>query len=489
MDMVDDKVQIEEKLPDKESNMSEWYDRVLLEANLIDIRYGVKGFIVYMPYGMMIMKNIIKLYEKELEETGHKPVLFPVVIPEENLRKEAEHITGFESEVFWITQAGKNRLEEKLALRPTSETAMYPLYSLWIKSYKDLPFKAYQTVAVYRYETKATRPLLRGREFLWIEAHDVFRTREEALRQTIEDKEIFKKVTYEKLGIPFIHVKREEFDKFPGAEDTFAFDTLLPDGRVLQIGTTHYLGQKFSRVFDVKFHDLDGEYRFGEQTCYGIGLSRILASILLVHGDNFGLVLPFEIAPIQLVIIPIYKKGYDNRRINEYAKDVEELLSERYRVKLDLSEKTPGEKYYEYDLLGVPFRIEIGMKEVEENKVTVFRRDIRRRELINLSDLLNYIEYKKGEIVENLKRRAEKRLADSYREVNSVKEIFEYSKQGYALFEADFCDREDCAENLKTTTNGYEVRGIFLDKKVKEGSKCIMCGGEARSRVLIAKAY
>ncbi len=487
--METEKSKVEEKLPDKTKHMSEWYDRVLLEAGIIDIRYGVKGFIVYMPYGMMIMKNIIKLYEEELEATGHKPVLFPVVIPEENLKKEAEHITGFESEVFWITHAGKNKLEERLALRPTSETAMYPIYSLWLTSYKDLPFKAYQTVAVYRYETKATRPLLRGREFLWIEAHDVFRTKEEAIRQTLEDKEIFYKVTYEKLGIPFIHVKREEFDKFPGAEDTYAFDTLLPDGKVLQIGTTHYLGQKFSRVFDVKFHDIDGSYKYGEQTCYGIGLSRILASILLIHGDSYGLILPFEIAPIQIVIIPIYKKDYDNEKINRYAREIEEILGEKYRVKLDLSEKTPGEKFYEYDLLGVPYRIEIGKKEVENNVVTIFRRDIRERKTVQLSQLTQYIEITKKEIVEVLRRRAEERLKNSYKGIENLDDLKKHSEEGYSLFEADFCDSEECADELKSITGGFEVRGIFLDKKVEEGSKCIMCGGPAKSRVLIAKAY
>ncbi|HIQ13329.1 MAG TPA: proline--tRNA ligase [Thermoprotei archaeon] len=484
-----EKSQIEEKLPDKSRFMSEWYDTVLYEAGIIDIRYGVKGFIVYMPYGMKIMKNIIKLFEEELEATGHEPVLFPVVIHEENLRKESEHITGFESEVFWITHAGRNKLEEKLALRPTSETAMYPLYSLWLKSYKDLPFKAYQTVAVYRYETKATRPLLRGREFLWIEAHDVFRTRDEAIRQTIEDKEIFYKITYEKLGIPFIHVKREEFDKFPGAEDTYAFDTLLPDGKVLQIGTTHYLGQKFSRVFDVKFHDVDGEYRYGEQTCYGIGLSRILASILLIHGDNYGLILPFDIAPIQIVIIPIYRKDYENDKINKYATEVEELLKGKYRVKLDLTDKTPGEKFYQYDLLGIPIRIEIGMKEVDRNTVTIFRRDLRERREIKLTQLHNYIEISRKEIVEVLRRRAEERLTKSYTYINSIEDIEKYADMGYSLFEAEFCDNEECANELKATTGGYEVRGIFLDKKVGEGSRCIMCGGEARSKVLIAKAY
>ncbi len=480
---------VEEKLPDKYTNMGEWYDRVLSEAGIVDIRYGVKGFIVYMPYGMMIMKRLIELYEKELEERGHKPVLFPVVIPEENLKKEEEHITGFESEVFWITKAGHSDLDVKLALRPTSETAMYPIYSLWIKSYKDLPFKAYQTVAVYRYETKATRPLLRGREFLWIEAHDVFKTREEAVRQTLEDKEIFYKVTYNLLGIPFIHVKREEFDKFPGAEDTYAFDTLLPDGKVLQIGTTHYLGQKFSRVFDVKFHDEEGKYKYGEQTCYGIGLSRILAALLLIHGDRYGLILPFDVAPIQIVIIPIPKKEYDNRKIVDFAKEIENILSEKFRVKLDLSEKTPGEKFYQYDLLGVPFRIEVGMREVESGEVTLFRRDTRERMKVEIGRLEDTINLVKEEMISNLRRKAEEYIKSKYIEVDSIDQLKEYNSKGYFLFECNFCDSEECANELKSITGGFEVRGIFLEKKVGEEAKCIVCGGRARSRVLVARAY
>ncbi len=480
---------VEEKLPDKKTNTSEWYSRVLQEAGIVDIRYGVKGFIVYMPYGMSIMKRIIQLYEEELEKTGHRPILFPVVIPETNLRKEAEHIKGFEAEVFWITHAGLTKLEERLALRPTSETAIYPLYSLWISSYKDLPLKAYQTVAVYRYETKATRPLIRGREFLWIETHDVFRTAEEALRQTIEDKDIFHRVTYEVLGIPFLHVMRLDFDKFPGAEHTYAFDTLLPDGRVLQIGTTHYLGQKFSRVFEIRFHDIDGSYSYGEQTCFGIGLSRILASLILVHGDNYGLVLPPRVAPIQIVIIPIPKTGFSRERLENYIEEVRSLLEGAgYRVYADLSEKTPGEKFYHYDLLGIPIRIEIGPREVEQNKVSVFRRDKREREVVDLGRLREYVAYLMEDIPETLKRKAREEMEKNIATVSSIDELMEL-RGSYSLFKTDFCDSEECADELKTTTGGYEVRGRFLDEKPGEGARCIVCGGEARSRVLVAKAY
>lgn len=479
---------VEAALPDKYSNMSEWYSEILERAEIIDIRYGVKGFIVYRPFGMMIMKNIIKLYEEELEKTGHKPFLFPVVIPEKNLRMEKEHIKGFEGEVFWVEKGGFTPLEERLALRPTSETAIYPLYALWFSSYKELPFKGYQTCAVYRYETKATRPLLRGREFLWIETHNVYYTEEEARQQTIEDAEIFYRVTTEKLGIPFLHIKREEFDKFPGAVDTYAFDTLLPDGRVLQIGTTHYLGTNFTRVFNVVVHDEEGNLVNPHSTCYGIGLSRILAAILLVHGDEYGAILPFEIAPIQIVIIPIYKTGFSNEEIDKYCIMVKErLVKEGYRVVFDDSEKTPGEKYYYYDLRGVPFRIEVGPREVQTNKVTIFRRDIRRREAVALENLIKYIEDTKSKVLETLRKRAEERLRENIIEVRSRDELIEaYRRGGRRIFKIFFCGRKECADEIKSELDGLETRGMPL-KDVEEGP-CVWCG-EPGHTCYLAKAY
>jgi len=481
---------VEASLPDKEKNMSEWYTEILERGEVVDIRYGVKGFIVYRPFGMEIMKNIIKLYEEELEKTGHRPFLFPVVIPERNLRKEKEHIKGFEGEVFWIEKGGHTPLEERLALRPTSETAIYPLYSLWLKSYRDLPFKAYQTVTVYRYETKATRPLLRGREFLWIETHNVYTTGEEARAQTREDAEIFWEVTYKKLGIPFLHIRREEYDKFPGAVETYAFDTLMPDGRVLQIGTTHYLGTNFTKVFDVIIHDEKGDQRHPHSTCFGIGLSRILASILLVHGDEYGMVLPFEIAPLQVVIIPIYKTGFDNEAIDKYCIEIRnKLMEEGVKVVFDNTEKSPGEKYYYYDMRGVPFRIEIGPREYQNNTVTVFRRDVRKRETIDKKELLNYIREKSRDILETLRKRAEERLANAIIEVRTKEELMKYVKEDRRrIFKVYFCGREDCAKEIKNELGGYETRGIPTDEEDKRG-KCIWCGSEDAHIAYLAKAY
>ena len=479
---------VEAALPNKYENMGEWYTEILERAEVIDIRYGVKGFIVYRPFGMIIMKHIIRLFEDELEKTGHKPFLFPVVIPERNLRMEKEHIKGFEGEVFWIEKGGYTPLEERLALRPTSETAIYPIYSLWFSSYKELPFKGYQTCAVYRYETKATRPLLRGREFLWIETHNVYFTEEEARDQTVEDAEIFYRVATERLGIPFLHIKREEYDKFPGAVDTYAFDTLMPDGRVLQIGTTHYLGTNFTRVFNVVVHDEDGNLVYPHSTCYGIGLSRILATVLLVHGDEYGAVLPFDIAPTQIVIIPIYKAGFENEKIDNYCDSIyEELRNEGYRVVFDNSDKTPGEKYYYYDLRGVPFRIEIGPKEVTSEAVTIFRRDTRKRETIKLSELRRYIRETKDKILENLRDRAEKRLKENIIEVRSREELIEkFRKEGRKIYKVFFCGRKECADEIKSVLEGLETRGMPIGED-EEGA-CVWCGKPGHICYL-AKAY
>ena len=250
----------------KEENFSEWFTQVLTRADLIDQRYGVQGFIVHKPWAMRIIKEIYKMFEEELEKTGHEPVLFPLVIPEEYFEKEKEHVEGFKPEVFWVTEAGDEKLDRRLALRPTSETAFYSMYSLWIKSWRDLPLKLYQCVSVYRYE-KHTRPFIRGREFLWIETHCAFATHEEALKQVEQDMENSRKVIWDKLGIPFLFLRRPPWDKFAGAEDTYAADTIMPDGRVLQISSTHDLGQRFAKAFEIKFVDKDGKWKYAWQTC------------------------------------------------------------------------------------------------------------------------------------------------------------------------------------------------------------------------------
>ncbi len=473
----------------KNEDFSEWYSQVLVKAGLVDLRYNVQGFIVHRPWLMRIIKAIYRLFEEELEKTGHEPVLFPLVIPEENFEKEKEHVEGFKPEVFWVTEAGDEKLERRLALRPTSETAFYYMYSYWIESYRDLPLKLYQSVSVYRNESN-TRPLIRGREFLWIEAHDAFATHEEALRQVREDMENSRKVIWEKLGIPFLFLRRPPWDKFAGAEDTYAADTLMPDGRVLQISSTHDLGQRFAKAFNVTFLDRDGQRKFVWQTCYGPGIWRIVAALVAIHGDDKGLVLPFSVAPIQVVVIPIYYKEVDKAAILAKAREVAEKLAQRgYRVRVDDREEyTPGWKFNDWELKGVPVRIEIGRREIENKVLTVFRRDTGERMVIAESDLLPTIERLEVDILENLKKRAKEFFESHIVEAKTREEVINAIKGGN-IVKMPFCGREECAMDLKEKTDGGKVRGTEIDFQEGDYGTCAWCGRPARQIVYVAKSY
>jgi len=478
----------EVSLPDKHEDFSEWYGEILQRANLVDIRYGLKGFIVYRPNIMYIIKRIYETYEVELEATKHKPVLFPVVIPYAAFKKEADHIKGFQEEVFWVSKAGGHELEEPGILRPTSETAMYPIYSLWVRSYKDLPLKVYQSCAVYRYETKATKPLIRGREFLWIEAHTLHRDEKGAMGQVTEDMEIAKKVLYEHLGLPFILVQREDFDKFYGAVSSFAFDVLLPDLRVLQVATTHYLGTKFSVPFEVRYLDEDGQSKYPHTTCYGPGISRIAAAAISVHGDGFGAVLPFDGAPVQIVIIPIPKEGFQDR-IFMMCRDLEKLFRSRgFRAQFDDSDARPGEKFYRWELLGTPVRIEVGPRDLEENAVTVFRRDTRTRATVKESELADHVDGLRQDILLNLRKNGEAFLKDNMHVAMTKQKLMEIAKKG-GIAKIRFCGRKECADEMKAETEGFEVRGMDVESHEKAEGSCTWCGFPAVHVAFAARAY
>lgn len=473
----------------KSENFSEWYSQVLVKAGLVDLRYNVQGFVVHRPWLMRIIRMIYKYFEEELEKTGHEPVLFPLVIPEENFEKEKEHVEGFKPEVFWVTEAGDEKLERKLALRPTSETAFYYMYSFWIQSWRDLPLKLYQSVSVYRNESN-TRPLIRGREFLWIEAHCAFANREEALRQVEEDMENSRKVIWEKLGIPFLFLRRPPWDKFAGAEDTYAADTLMPDGRVLQISSTHDLGQRFAKAFNITFLDKDGQRKYAWQTCYGPGIWRIAAALIAIHGDDKGLVLPFSVAPIQVVVIPIYYKEVDRERILAKAHKVREMLaSAGYRVFVDAREGyTPGWKFNDWELKGVPLRAEIGVREVEKNMVTLCRRDTGERIVVKDEELVQKVRELEVAILENLKSRAFKFFTESIVEARSREEVTKLLEEG-RIVKMPFCGREECAAELKEVTNGGKVRGTEIGFVEGDYGSCAWCGEKSRQIVYVAKSY
>lgn len=476
---------------DKEENFSEWFDEILKKADLIDKRYPAKGFIAHKPNAEYMEDKIQRMIEEELKKTDHKKARFPNAIPKHILQKEADHIEGFEPEVFWITHGGRKELPEKLGLTPTSETVMYTMYSKWIESYRDLPLKIYQRCPTWRYETKHTRPLLRDREFEWIEAHNAFENREEAEKQVKEDIEIAQKVIKEKLGVPFHYFKRPEWDKFAGAVYTFGADALMPDGRLIQIPSTHLLGTNFAEQFNIRYEDRDGKKKKTWQTCFGPAVGRIFAAMISIHGDNKGLRLPWEIAPIQIVIVPILHG--ENKEINEKAEKIKEKLEEKeVRVKLDDSDSTPGEKFNHWEMMGIPIRIEIGENELKENKLTIKRRDTGKREEIKEKELNEYIERIPGKILENLRKQATEKFKENTIDVETKEEVEEALKNK-KIARSNWCSidksGEKCAEQLAEEIKGAKVRGTIHHKEERAKGKCLICGEKANEVVYIAREY
>jgi len=405
------------------------------------------------------------------------------------LKKEKQH-AEFSANVFWVTEAGEDfeKLEEKLALRPTSETGMYTMFSLWIRSWRDLPLKTYQTCQVWRYESM-TRPFIRGREFYWIEGHDVFATEEEALEQVKEDMETTEKVMYEKCAIPFLFFKRPEHDKFKGAVSTFAADSMMPDGRAIQLPSTHFLGQNFSKAFDIKFVDKDGETKYAWQTCYGPAFWRILSALIAIHGDNKGLVLPPEIAPLQVVIVPIL--GKDDKKIMDKAEKVEKVLKENgFEVKLDgRKEYTPGWKYNYWELKGVPVRIEVGPMDVKKEQVIAVRRDTGEKVAIKDRQLVNSLGKLLEEIQSNLIKKADNLFKENLHEAKDFETLKKILEEKGGFVRVNWCGNKECADYIKAETAGGTIRGTLFGKKEKVFGKCVWCKKEAKEVVYVAKSY
>ena len=472
---------------DKEKNFSEWYSEIVKEAELADLRSNIKGFLVFQPWSVLAMEKMYQYMEKALQEKGHKPYFFPTLIPEKNFKIEGEHVKGFTPSVFWVNQGGETKLPEKLALRPTSETLFYQMFSLWIRSYNDLPFKAYQRANVFRYETKATRPFLRSREFHWIEAHCAHASERDAEKQVKEDMETTKEVLHDIYGLPFIFFERPSWDKFPGAKRTFAADVLNPDGRVVQQPSTHLLNLDFSKGFDVKFKDKDGKEKYCYLTCYGPAISRILASVIIVHGDNQGLKFPWKIAPIQVIIIPI---GDVMKKAEELKK---KLKDNKIDADIDSSDKTPGEKFYFWEMKGVPLRIEIGKREVENKELTIYRRDTGKKEKTNEKDLISYVIRTAEDYDKNLIKAADNLFNNRIVDTASKDEIKKAVDSG-KIARCGFCsvdeNGEKCAELIEKEISA-EVKGTKFEKEKPQGktAECVICGKKAKEVVYVARAY
>lgn len=477
----------------KSEDFSKWYTQVVQEAELADIRYNVKGFVVFRPWAVMMMNRMFQLLERELELKGHLPVLFPALIPESNFKKEAEHVQGFLPEVFWVTEAGGSgeNIEERLALRPTSETAMYQMFSMWIRSWRDLPYKVYQRCQVWRYEGKATRPFIRGREFYWIETHNVFSTLQEAEKQVQEDMETTENVVHKGYALPFLFFQRPEHDKFAGAVHTYAADALMPDGRVLQLPSTHLLGQNFAKVFDIKFLNKNGEYSYAWQTCYGPAVSRMVAAVVGIHGDDKGLVLPPKIAPIQIIIVPILGSGKEVDTVIAKCEEVAgNLMNNGFLVKIDDdAERTPGWKFHFWELKGVPLRVEIGPRDMRSGQVVLVRRDTGEKQPVKECDVLEKVKEVLDNIQQCLEEKAGQYLKEHIFEAQSFDELMRILEGRGGLVRIGWCGFEDCAEKIKNETGGGVIRGTLFGKDETAIGRCIHCGKPATQVVYISKQY
>jgi prolyl-tRNA synthetase len=468
-------------------HFGKWFRKVLIEGEILDYRYPIKGLAVWLPYGFKVRESVFKVIRNQLDSTGHNEALFPLLIPEKSLQKEAEHVEGFEAQVFWVTQGGQKHLKQKLALRPTSETVIGPMEHLWIRSYADLPLKLYQIVTVFRFETKATRPILRMREFDFKEAHTAHATEEEAEAEVREEIDNYKKI-FDEICVAYRISRRPEWDKFAGAKYTTAFDMICPDGRTLQIGTVHHLGQHFSKAFDVSFETQGGGRQHVWQTCAGIS-GRGIASVLIMHGDDHGVVLPPKIAPTQIVIIPIPYKGKTEVVNKECTDAAEELRNKGYRVQVDLRENiTPGSKYFDWELKGVPIRIEIGPRDMEKGEATVVRRDTLQKQTCKRKELPQFLSKLAEKMTEDLKQKAWQWTEQHVHHAERLEETKALLAKHAGVVEVPWCGKTTCGHKLEDITNA-RVLGIPEDTDEKVKGKCIVCGEKTETIVRTAIAY
>jgi len=471
-----------ESITSRDADFALWYTDICRKAELMDYS-SVKGFIIYRPYGYAIWEQIQKYLDDKFKKTGHENVYMPLVIPESLFNKEKEHVEGFAPETLIATIGGKNQLEDRLIIRPTSEVLFCEHYAKIISSYRDLPKKYNQWCSVVRWE-KTTRPFLRGSEFLWQEGHTVHATEEEARFETLRMLEIYDNLGKELLATPFMTGRKTEKEKFAGAKETYSVEALMHDGKALQSGTSHYFGTGFAEAFNMQFQDKDNVLRHVHQTSWGVS-TRLIGSIIMVHGDDNGLVLPPYVAPIQIVIIPIQQQ---KEGVLAKAKELEEtLLKAGYRVKLDDSDRSAGWKFAEYEMKGVPLRLEIGPRDLEKGVCVIAKRNDGIKQVVELKDLAKTVDGLLKTMHKEMYEKALTHLLAHITEVHSVEELKDVvdNKGGYAKMM--WCGDQACEDKIKELTNAT-ARCMPFDQ-VPFDDKCPICGHKATKVVLFAKAY
>ena len=471
-----------EAITSRDEDFAKWYTDIVKKAELVDYS-GIKGCMVIRPYGYAIWENIQADLDRRFKETGHENVYMPMFIPESLLQKEKDHVEGFAPECAWVTVGGSEKLTERLAVRPTSETLFCDHYKKIINTYRDLPKLYNQWCSVVRWE-KTTRPFLRTSEFLWQEGHTMHETKEEAEEETLKMLQVYADFYKETLAIPAVIGKKTEKEKFAGAVSTYTIEPMMHNGVALQGGTSHYFGDGFAKSFDITFAGRDNKQHYPHQTSWGVS-TRMIGAIIMVHGDDDGLVLPPKVSPIQVAVIPIaqHKEG-----VLDKAYELCDMLKKDYRVKVDSSDHAPGWKFSEYEMKGVPLRVEIGPKDIEKGQCVVVRRDTREKIFTPIENLPQQIEKSLQDVHDAMYEKALKNMQEKTHTATNYDEFIDIAKNKPGFIKAMWCGDTACEEKLKDVTGGVKSRCIpFEEEHIAD--TCVCCGKPAKHQVYWGKQY
>ena len=465
-----------------DDDFAKWYTDIVIKAGLADYT-DTKGCIAIKPYGYEIWENIQKYIDNEFKKVNIKNTYFPLLIPENLLQKEKDHVKGFAPEVAWVTQGGEEKLEERLCIRPTSETIISTMYSKWLNSWRDLPFLYNQWCNVLRWE-KETRPFLRSREFLWQEGHTIHETAKEAQERTLQMLDIYDDVVQNLLAIPTIKGIKTEKEKFAGADSTYTIETMMYDGKALQTATSHYFGQNFSIPFNIKFKNRKEEEEYAYQTSWGIS-TRLIGGIIMAHGDNRGLKIPPKIAPIQIVIVPI---AMHKENVKEKSEELYNILNTNYRTYLDTRDQyTPGYKFNDWEMKGVPIRIEIGPRDIENNECIIVRRDTNEKIVTKIDKIVETIKNTLEDIHKNMYNQCKKRLEEKTTTAYNLDEFIKKINENQGFIKAMWCGSEECENKIKELTSAKSRCLPFNQEKISD--TCVCCGKKADKLVIWGRQY
>ena len=465
-----------------DDDFAQWYTDIVRKAELADYT-DVKGCVAIRPYGYAIWENIQKYADDLFKKSGVQNVSFPMFIPESLLQKEKDHVEGFAPEVAWVTEAGGEKLEERLCVRPTSETIITTMYGKWLSSWRDLPYVYNQWCNVVRWE-KETRPFLRSREFLWQEGHTIHETAEEAKERTLKMLKIYVNIVEELLALPALQGLKTESEKFAGADETYTMETMTYDGKALQSGTSHYFGQNFTKPFNVQFQNREGKLEYAYQTSWGIS-TRLIGAIIMGHGDNRGLKLPPRVAPIQVEIIPIamHKEG-----VEEKVSEIYERIKTKFRVHADFRKQvSPGAKFNDCEMRGIPLRLEMGPRDIENNECVLVRRDTSEKITVKLDNLEDTITGLLEDIQKNMYEMSKKRMADKTTEAHTLDEFVNKMNENQGFIRAMWCGSEECEAKIKDLTAAKSRCMPFKQEMIDD--KCVCCGKPANKLVIWARQY